>query len=149
MVEDKMSGVAEVPAWAKRRMAEGEAVLFQLLNCHGVAFNEHLRGRLPESHGIYAIYAKNAAPGDVLRAGRTKTAAGGLRQRIYQNHFQGDQQGNLRSQLVQQCVCKSMEETKPWIRANCLVQYAVIENDAMRMWAENLMLAVLRPKYCG
>ena len=79
---------------------------------------------------------KGSKPGEVLRAGRTKTAAGGLRQRVYRNHFMGDQPGNLRSQLVQQAVCKTIEETKDWIRANCAVQYVVIEDDELRRWAE-------------
>lgn len=142
-----MSSTA-LPDWANERKAQVECLLIQLLNSPLVSFDEQLRGRLPESHGMYAIYQKNAGPGEVLRAGRTKTAAGGLRQRIYQNHFHGDQRGNLRSQLVQQAVCKRMEDTKSWIRTNCAVQYVVIENDEIRRWAEYTMLAVMRPKYC-
>ena len=83
-----------------------------------------------------------------MRAGKTKTAAGGLRQRVYRNHYMGDQTRNLRAQLVQQGMCKSMEDTKPWIRSNCVVQYAIIEDDATRPWVEYMMLAVLQPKYC-
>jgi hypothetical protein len=134
--------------WASERLAELEPTVRQLLSSTALAFDERLHVLLPEQHGIYVIYAKSAIPGDVLRAGKTRTAAGGLRQRIYRNHFMGNQPGNLRSQLVQQGVCKGMEDTKPWIRANCVVQYAVIEDDDMRTWAEYMMLAVLRPKYC-
>ena len=134
--------------WASERLAELERIVRQLLGSNGLTFDERLHGLLPEQQGIYVIYAKGAKPGEVLRAGKTRTAAGGLRQRIYRNHFMGDQTGNLRSQLVQQGVCKSMEETKPWIRSNCIVRYAVIEDDETRKWAEYMMLAVLRPKYC-
>lgn len=134
--------------WASERLAELEATVRQLLGSTALAFDERLHGLLPEQHGIYAIYTKNASPGDVLRAGKTKTAAGGLRQRIYRNHFMGNQPGNLRSQLVQEGVCKGLEDTKPWIRANCVVKYAVIEEDEARKWAEYMMLALLRPRYC-
>jgi hypothetical protein len=134
--------------WASERLAELEATVRQLLGSTSLAFDERLHGLLPEQQGIYAIYTKNASPGDVLRAGKTKTAAGGLRQRIYRNHFMGNQPGNLRSQLVQEGVCKGLEDTKPWIRANCVVKYAVIEEDEARKWAEYMMLAVLRPRYC-
>ena len=134
--------------WASERMAELEASVRQLLGSTALAFDEKLHGLLPERQGIYAIYAKSAKPGDVLRAGKTRTAAGGLRQRVYQNHLMGNQSGNLRAQLVQEGLCKGMEDTKPWIRANCVVQYAVIEDDDARKWAEYMMLAVLQPKYC-
>lgn len=134
--------------WASERLTQLEAVVRQLLSGTALVFDERLHGLLPEQHGIYVIYAKSAKPGDVLRVGKTKTAAGGLRQRIYRNHFMGNQTGNLRSQLVQEGVCKTMEETKPWIRSNCVVQYVVIEDDEMRKWAEYMMLAVLQPKYC-
>ena len=134
--------------WASERLLELERILRQLLCSNALAFDEQLHGLLPEQQGIYMIYAKNAKPGEVLRAGKTRTAAGGLRQRIYRNHFMGDQSGNLRSQLVQQGVCKTIEETKPWIRSHCSVRYTVIEDDETRKWAEYMMLAVLRPKYC-
>lgn len=134
--------------WASERLSELDATVRRLLNSTPLPFDDRLRGLLPEQHGIYVIYTKDAKPGDVLRAGKTKTAAGGLRQRVYQNHLMGNQPGNLRAQLVQEGVCKGMEDTKPWIRANCVVQYAVIEDADARKWAEYIMLAVLRPKYC-
>ncbi|HVS89839.1 MAG TPA: hypothetical protein VHF01_16665 [Candidatus Acidoferrum sp.] len=143
-----MSTSAAPIDWADERLTQLEAIVRQLLSSAALAFDERLHGLLPEQHGIYVIYEKNGKPGEVLRAGKTKTAADGLRQRVYRNHFMGNQAGNLRSQLVQQGVCKSMEETKPWIRANCVVQYIVIENDETRRWAEYMMLALLRPKYC-
>jgi hypothetical protein len=136
------------PDWATERTAELTAILAQLLNSDRVPFDERLRGCLPTGPGIYAIYARTAPTGGVLRAGRTKTAAGGLRQRIYQNHFHGNQNGNLRQQLVNKGVCGSIDETKSWICANCVVQFTVVEDDEMRRWAEYMMLAVLRPIHC-
>jgi hypothetical protein len=143
-----MTNSPALPYCADQRLAQLGTILLQLMESTAVTFHERLHGLLPDEHGIYAIYAKNGKPGEVLRAGRTKTAAGGLRQRIYRNHFMGDQQGNLRSQLLQQSLCKTMEETKHWIRANCTVQYVVIEEKEMRRWAEYHMLAVLQPKCC-
>ena len=61
--------------------------------------------KLPCEHGLYVIYRKDAGDGEVLRAGRTKTAGDGLRQRIYQNHLMGNQKGNLRSQLLADGIC--------------------------------------------
>ena len=134
--------------WAGERLRQLDVVVRQLLSSPVLVFDERSHRLLPEQQGIYAIYVKSARPGDVLRAGKTRTAASGLRQRIYQNHLMGKQTGNLRSQLVQEGVCKGMEDTKPWIRANCVVQYVVIEGDDMRKWAEYMMLALLQPKYC-
>jgi len=143
-----MSMTPALPDWADQRLAHLTAILEELLSGAVLDFDDQLHRLLPEKHGIYAIFVKASKPGEVLRAGRTKTAAGGLRQRIYRNHFMGDQRGNLRSQLVQQGMCKTMEETKDWIRANCAVRYVVIEDDALRRWAEYNMLAVLQPEYC-
>ena len=83
--------------WLTERMKECERILHDLLSAPKLPFDEALRSQLPEQPGIYAIYVKAAPPGKVLRAGRTKSALGGLRQRIYQNHLMGNQLGNLRS----------------------------------------------------
>ena len=108
--------------WVAERLDQCRRVLDELLKAPKLSFDETLRSKLPERHGLYAIYVKEAPPGDVLRAGRTKSAAGGLRQRTYQNHLMGNQQGNLRSQLVRDGQCRDLDEAKVWIRENCLVQ---------------------------
>ena len=59
----------------------------------------------------------------------------------------GDQSGNLRQQLIKDKICSRLEETKPWIRQHCQVQFLVIENGKERTIAEHLMLAVLQPRY--
>jgi len=142
---DNNSGL---PDWATERTEQLTTILVQLLTSDYIPFDERLHGRLPKRPGIYAIYAKTAPTAEVLRAGRTKTAADGLRQRIYQNHFQGNQNGNLRRQLVDNGACASIHDTKRWIRANCVVQFTLVEDNEMRQWAEYMMLAVLRPRYC-
>lgn len=130
-----------------QRLAEGHETVERLLAAEAIPFGDGLRASLPERPGLYAITEKTAAPGDVLRAGRAK-AAGGLRQRIYMNHFMGNQQGNLRAQLVRGGICGSLDDTKPWIRANCSVRFLVIEDLTLLSWAEYFMLATLRPRYC-
>ncbi len=133
--------------WAMARLEEGTATVRELLSAPRLPFDESLRSRLPERHGIYSIYSRNAAPGEILRAGRTKTAAGGLRQRIYSNHLMGNQPGNLRAQLVRDGACKNLEEAKLWLQGHCTVQFVVIEDAKARCWAEHFMLSILRPKY--
>jgi len=102
--------------WLTTRFDEMRRKLDELLLCPKLPFDESLRSKLPEQGGIYAIYKRDAGQGEVLRAGRTKTAAAGLRQRIYQNHLMGNQSGNLRSQLVRDKVCTDIEEAKAWVR---------------------------------
>ncbi|SRR6266508_2627356 len=133
--------------WLDARIAEGRSFVERLLTADEHAFAAGLRAALPERPGLYAITEKTAQPGDVLRAGRAR-GKGGLRQRIYMNHFMGNQAGNLRSQLVRDGICSSLDETKPWIRANCRVQYLVIDDLMLLSWAEDFMLASLRPRYC-
>jgi hypothetical protein len=78
-------------AWVQQRVHEYEQILEQLLAASKLPFNSELHSRLPSDHGLYVIYQKDAAEGQVLRAGRTKTAEGGLRQRIYRDHLMGNQ----------------------------------------------------------
>ena len=133
--------------WASDRLNEGKTILDKLLSSSPIPFDETIRSRLPAQHGIYAITVKGASHGDTLRAGRTKTASEGLRQRIYQNHLMGRQNGNLRAQLVRDSICANMEEAKHWIRKNCVVQFVVVQDAEARRWAEHFVLSVLRPRY--
>ena len=130
------------------RQRECQARLENLLACKKLTFDNTLHSELPELPGIYAISATNTSEGIYLRAGRTKRAAGGLRQRIYGNHFMGNQDGNLRALLVRDRVCADIEQAKLWVSRYCLVQFTVVQETELRMWAEYYMLSVLRPKYC-
>ena len=134
--------------WINIRLEEQRKLVDQLLSAPKFPFDDSLRSQLPDKPGLYAISVKNAPTGEFLRAGRTKGAAGGLRQRIYQNHLMGNQHGNLRAQLVQEGRCSDIEEANRWIRENCRVQFLVIEDDQRRQWAEYFMLSLLRPNYC-
>lgn len=121
--------------------------LLQLLRSPALKFDKSLRHTLPEAHGIYRIFdPKN--PEVTIRAGRTKTAAGGLRQRTYGNHLMGYQKGNLRAQLVSNRVCPDMDAAKQFIQNTLVVQFRAIEPDQERIWSEHFMLAVLQPRYC-
>ncbi len=68
--------------WKAQRETECRQLLDKLLLAPQLAFDDSLRSKLPEDPGIYAFYVKGSKPGEVLRAGRTKSAAGGLRQKI-------------------------------------------------------------------
>lgn len=76
---------------------------------------------MPEEPGIYRI-SNPLDPATTIRAGRTKTAAGGLRQRVYQNHLMGAQAGNLRAQLITDGVCPDHLSAKRYIRDTLAVQ---------------------------
>ena len=137
-------------AWAslRARLRTFEHELSRLVNSSPLRFDATLHGALPEVQGVYRIF-NPGAPEQTLRAGRTKTAAVGLRQRVYQNHFMGDQPGNLRAQLVADGTCRDMDDSKRFIRERLVVQVLVVEDEQARMWLEYFMLAVLQPRYCG
>lgn len=103
--------------------------------------------RCHDVHGIYRIFDPRK-PDETLRAGRTKTATGGLRQRVYENHLMGSQAGNLRAQLVGDGACADLEMAKRFIRESLAVQIIEVENEEERTWLEHFMLGVLRPRYC-
>ena len=129
------------------QLEELQRQLFRLLRSPAIKFDDGVRRALPEAHGIYRIFDPTE-PDKTIRAGRTKTAAGGLRQRLYQNHLMGDQRGNLRAQLVAEGVCRDMEAAKQFIRQKLAAQFLVIENGDDRTCLEHFILAVLKPRYC-
>lgn len=118
-----------------------------LIGSVSLRFDHRLRSALPEAHGLYRIFDP-ATPAETVRAGRTKTAGGGLRQRVYQNHFMGTQKGNLRAQLVDDGTCNTLEAAKRFMREHLVVQVLVVEDRRERIWLEHFMLAVLQPRHC-
>lgn len=124
-----------------------ESQLARLVESPVIRFDDRCRSALPEVHGIYRIFDPTK-PLETVRAGRTKTAAGGLRQRVYQNHLMGNQAGNLRAQLVAGGVCTDLDAAKRLIRESLVVQILAVEDNQERTWLEHFMLGVLRPRYC-
>ena len=129
------------------RISRARQLLLEMIESSGFRFDELLRSKLPERHGIYRIFAESE-PNVTLRAGRTKTAAGGLRQRVYNNHFMGDQQGNFRQQMVDSGRCTNLEAAKQFLKDNCRVQLVVIDDAEERKWIEHFILSILRPIHC-
>ena len=139
--------MSHTPTGIAERLRALESRLAQLLNSPAIRFDEHCRSALPEVHGIYRIFDPTK-PDETVRAGRTKSAAGGLRQRVYQNHLMGNQVGNLRAQLVADGACADLEMAKRLIRESLAVQILPVEDEEERTWLEHFMLGVLRPRYC-
>jgi hypothetical protein len=129
------------------RCTELRAVLNTLVTSQALSFDSSLWSRLPERQGIYRIYLLDA-PMRTLRAGRTKQAAGGLRQRVYRNHYMGDQPGNIRQQLVDSGSAQDLKGAKVFLQQRCRIQVHVIDDEAERRWAEYFMLSILRPDHC-
>lgn len=141
---DKQNAAA---TYLRKRLQSLEAQLLHLFDSPVIRFNGRCRSSLPKAPGIYRIFDPTK-PNETVRAGRTRTAAGGLRQRVYQNHLMGNQIGNLRHQLVADGVCSDLEAAKRFIRDKLAVQVLVIEDAEERTWIEHFMLGVLRPRYC-
>jgi hypothetical protein len=139
--------VSGTPEGIASRLHALESSLARLLTSPVIRFDDRCRSALPEAHGIYRIFDPSKSD-ETVRAGRTKTAAGGLRQRVYQNHLMGNQAGNLRAQLVAGGVCADLDAAKRLIRDSLAVQVLVFEDDQERAWLEHFMLGVLQPRYC-
>lgn len=60
----------------------------------------------------------------------------------------GNQNGNLRQQLVRDGTCEDLSGAKAWIGTNCDVQFIEILDNLTRSSAETFMLSIFRPKYC-
>lgn len=141
--------LGDAPELIQARLVRLEAQLRNLLASPALPFDEKIASRLPKQAGIYRIFDPTK-PSETVRAGRTNTAAGGLRQRVYANHLMGNQKGNLRAQLVRGRVrgCLDLPSAKAYIRDHLVVQVLVVKDKAERDRLEHFMLAVLEPRYC-
>jgi hypothetical protein len=127
-----------------------EALALQLralLTSPGIPFDDRCHSAIPEDHGVYRIFDRKR-PEETVRAGRTKVAAKGLRQRVYGNHLMGNQTGNLRAQLVAGGVTADLDSAKRYIRDALVVQILVVPGVEERRWLEHFMLGVLQPQFC-
>ncbi len=136
-----------IPYGTGKRLRELESRLGEFLASPIIHFDDSCRRRLPDDHGVYRIFELGKSD-STIRAGRTKTAIGGLRQRVYQNHLMGNQAGNLRTQLVSDRTAADLASAKKMIRERYAVQVLVIRDRQERVWFEHFMLAALRPLYC-
>jgi hypothetical protein len=149
--DEKVSRMVELlQATNQLRRAETEMrqLLGKLLASPLYRFDERIRSVLPDEQGLYIVYDCSSDAFAAIRAGKTRTAAGGLRQRVYMNHLMGDQKGNLRQQLVSNGVCPDLVSAKAWIQNRCKVRFLTVADAVTRNWAEHHMLSVIRPIYC-
>lgn len=132
------------PEMIEISLNEGRQIVEKILKARKYSFHNMTPSDLPDKPGIYVISQKESV--EILRVGRTDDQT--LRDRIYRNHLMGNQQGNLRAQLVKSGICQNMEEAKKWIRDHCEVQFLEKDQIGLDMrWAEHFLLAVLRPKF--
>jgi hypothetical protein len=136
--------VAGAPERIQARLVRLETELRKLLASEAMSFDARIASRLPKQAGIYRIFDPRK-PSETVRAGRTNTAAGGLRQRVYGNHLMGNQKGNLRAQLQRARVpgCADSKSAKEYIRQHLAVHILVVGEKAERDRLEHFM-----PTYC-
>jgi hypothetical protein len=116
--------------------------LSRLLDAVAIRYEQATPRVFPETPGIYLISDHELT---VIRAGKTNAT---LRQRLYQNHLMGSQDGNLPVQLINSGICGTQAGAKEWIRKNCSVRWLEVENARERGFLEHFMLAVLEPRFC-
>ncbi|MGA3262792.1 MAG: hypothetical protein ABSC47_01965 [Terracidiphilus sp.] len=134
-----------LPEKAKEHISTLVGIVERLLDQTPTPYSSAKPSSFPETKGVYVI---TSAQGEVLRAGKTGKGNATFRERLYRNHLMGNQEGNLRAQLVGSGECSDMEQAKSWIRENCSVRYLEIDDSSTRANLEHFMLAVLQPKFC-
>jgi excinuclease UvrABC nuclease subunit len=122
-------------------------LLKNLLSAKSFSFDHKLRAALPNKPGIYRISEHGANWDSSLRIGRTKSAQKGLQQRVYQNHYMGDQTGNIKAQLVVARRFNTQDEAKAYLRNSCEVQFIIVADESERKWLEHFIISVLQPQF--
>lgn len=132
----------------EQRRSQCAAILEKLLAAPAFEFDSDLELRLPAEQGLYLIAQRQGPRGLYLHAGKTRNAKLGLRSRVWTQHYNGGGKG-AGSDLLQKVIDRGKgtgrEDARSWIRVNCLVQWAVEEDEALRGWTEHYALSILRP----
>src|SRR5438045_3300554 len=118
----------------EQRRIECAAILDNLLVARAIPFDDNLESQLPAQQGLYAI-ARKSGPGECeyLRAGRTTgRRPGGLRERIWGDHFWGNAGGDLLQNVKGRHIKLGISQgtsnrqftsnAQAWIQDNCVVQ---------------------------
>jgi hypothetical protein len=134
-----------LPETVEKHLSELVEIIERLLDQTPTPYRSVKPSSFPETRGVYLIASSQ---GEVIRAGKTGSGNATFRDRLYRNHLMGNQDGNLRAQLVGSGECSDMENAKRWIRENCSVRYLEIDDSSTRANLEHFMLAILEPKYC-
>lgn len=146
----------------EQRKAQYETILDNLLAAPALRFDNKLRSQLPPTHGLYVI-TRNSGPQQVeyLHAGRSRTAAEGLRSRIWDQHFCGGGRGAA-ADLVQKVIDHEHTQlgilrshadkvsraiAQKWIQEKCLVQWIALDDPDLTGWAEHYVLSILCPTW--
>lgn len=129
----------------KKRLRTYRLLLRQLIQAKIMPFDSRLWTSLPNTHGVYRILLSRHK--STLYVGRTKTAEGGLKQRIYRNHLMGTQKGNIKGYLLEDHLVQDLQGAKQYLRKHCAVQIVQIRKPRSRKWFEHFAIAMLRPRF--
>lgn len=127
----------------EERRLELAAIVAELLQTPALEYDyEVIRNTntIPPSGGLYLFSEKDAPAGEYLYAGKSAN----LRDRIGSQHLEIRVPSNLLGQ-VRRVKNLNEEQAKLWIRNNCRVQCLQVEKKRLRAFAEDYMIAVLRP----
>ena len=97
---------------------------------------------VPDSGGLYLFSQKDASVGEYLYAGKSAN----LRDRIGNQHLDMNVPSNMLG-MVMRVHNLDKQQAKLWIRDNCRVRWVQVESRQLRAFAEDYMIAVLRPKW--
>ena len=125
----------------------GRELLQRLLATEPIRFKGMTGQSIPAEPGVYAI--KNYSTADWLYAGKSRKAKDGLRNRIYVQHRTGRESSDFAKILIdRRNDIWTIKDARKWMIEHCEVHLMTEDEIGFDPnWAENFMIAVLRPKY--
>jgi excinuclease UvrABC nuclease subunit len=97
---------------------------------------------LPDGGGLYLFSQKDAPPATYLYAGKARN----LRARIGRGHV-GRKAANNMLATVRRKHKLDAKQAKLWIHKNCRIRWVQVESHRLRAFAEDYVIAVLRPEW--
>jgi hypothetical protein len=129
-----------------KNQAQCDRLLRELLEAAPHTFKPALQSALPERHGVYLISIENGEASTLLWVGRTHDSKGGLRRRVWKDHFkEPTNSSDLPRRLLREALSWSVADAKRWISEQCKVRWIIVEDIQMCQLLEWYAQGVLRP----
>jgi len=123
-----------------------EELLQSLLHASCFRFSKDLQAKLPDRRGIYAISVGDGDDTRFLWIGITPKSKGGLRRRIYEDHYLNPTStSDLPNVLRRFKPSLARKDARHLIEDKCRVRWIELEDKTERELLEHYAIALLQP----
>ena len=129
----------------QKNIDEGLAVVERLLTSDCVQFSSGTLNSVPTNPGVYLFFDRETQ--SYLYVGESHRSSKGLKGRM-KDHWDGQAKSDFSLKLVCRGVAKNKPDARRWIMERVGIRWLTADQLGMEIrWAENFLIAVLRPEF--